>query len=73
MADINFDKLLDEQRKTTGSLNRLGKTLREQLLGDESQEKDQRKVDAGNKAWQTRQTNIAKAGIKGEKTTAVVD
>ena len=34
MADINFDKLLDEQRKTTGSLNRLGKTLREQLLGD---------------------------------------
>lgn len=64
MADITFDQLLDEQKKTTSSLNRLGKTLRQQLLGDKSQEKDQSRVDAGNKAWQTRQTNIAEAGIK---------
>ena len=59
MADITFDQLVDEQKKTTSSLNRLGKTLRQQLLGDKSQEKDQSRVDAGNKAWQTRQTNIA--------------
>jgi len=73
MADITFDQLLDEQKKTTSSLNRLGKTLRQQLLGDESQEKDQSRVDAGNKAWQTRQTNIAEASKKVDEITAVVD
>jgi ABC-type proline/glycine betaine transport system permease subunit len=66
MADITFDQLVDEQKKTTSSLNRLGKTLRQQLLGDKSQEKDQSRVDAGNKAWQTRQTNIAKAQEKDQ-------
>ena len=69
MADITFDQLVDEQKKTTSSLNRLGKTLRQQLLGDKSQEKDQSRVDAGNKAWQTRQTNIAKAGKKVDEIT----
>ena len=71
--DKSFDELINEQKKTTSSLNRVGKTLREQLLGDKSKEKDESRIEAGNKAWQTRQTNIAKAGIKGEKTTAVVD
>ena len=73
MADITFDQLLDEQKKTTSSLNRLGKTLRQQLLGDKSQEKDQSRVDAGNKAWQTRQINIAEAGKKVGEISAVVD
>ena len=73
MADVTFDQFLEEQKKTTSSVNRLGKTLREQLLGDKKGEKDERRVAAGNKAWQTRQTNIAEAGKKVGETTAVVD
>ena len=34
MADITFNQFLDEQKKTTGSVNSLGETLREQLLGE---------------------------------------
>ena len=59
MAEATFTHLLDEQKKTTSSLDRLGKTLRQQLLGDKSQEKDERRVAAGNKAWQTRQEKAA--------------
>ena len=68
--DKSFDELINEQKKTTSSLNRVGKTLREQLLGDKSKEKDESRIEAGNKAWQTRQTNIAKTGKKVGKTAA---
>ena len=68
--DKSFDELINEQKKTTSSLNRVGKTLREQLLGDKSKEKDESRIEAGNKAWQTRQTNIAKTGKKVGETAA---
>ena len=59
MADITFNQFIEEQKKTTDSLNRLGETLREQLLGDKSQEKEESRVAADSKAWQTRQERVA--------------
>ena len=34
MADITFNQFIEEQKKTTSSVNSLGETLREQLLLD---------------------------------------
>ena len=70
MADVTFDQFLEEQKKTTSSVKGLGKTLREQLLGDKKGEKDERRVAAGNKAWQTRQDSSNKADEKAKKTTS---
>ena len=64
MADITFDQFLDEQKKTTGALNRLGKNLREQLLGDKSQERTDAEVAASNKAYQIRQEKAARGQEK---------
>ena len=68
MADVTFDQFLEEQKKTTSSVKGLGKTLREQLLGDKKGEKDERRVAAGNKAWQTRQDSSNKVNEKVGKT-----
>ena len=60
MADATFNDVLDEQKQTTGTLTSLGENLREQLLGDKSQERTEAEVAASNKAWQIRQEIAAK-------------
>ena len=76
MAEATFNDVLNEQKQTTSTLARLGESLREQLLGSDesrdkgeesrekneqkSREKNESRVIAGKKAWQTRQNNLDK-------------
>ena len=67
MAEVTFDQLLKEQKNTTKSLDRLGETLRKQLMGDEKSDEQRGKFETQQKNADATREKDARRVAAGRK------